>query len=186
MAYLDLDVAAAGFASVRDVAGAASPAPLLGPAERSVILFSVEETRGGRLARAARRLAGGPAVFAAKRLEALRRYAIRYRIEGEGLPLEEDGRLRAAGFSDLQAAAIRALVEQASFAPAERPHRARAATLLSGLALALIPASVGTILYRWLAAIAEDRASALFVAVMLVTGFVLPITLAGHPASRRH
>jgi hypothetical protein len=47
-----------------------------------------------------------PLILSCPRLEALRRYAILYRLRGDALPVDEEERLRAAGYDGPQIGAI--------------------------------------------------------------------------------
>ena len=190
MAYLDLRLAE-GVA-----AGTSTPAPELAPRrlgrpERDAIALALNEGRTalllGRVARVFGRLWLGlndEPVFAAERIEAIRRYAVRYRLEGSGLALAEDDRLRAAGVDEIEAAELRAIVDaHAAVRTTRRPGRLLG-QLLGGLLLAAIPVMGATILYSWLATQAEDRLSALVVSIVLVVAIVSPVALAGHPSGR--
>lgn len=192
MAYLDLGLAdsvgAAVPASSVDFAGNALSRP-----ERDAVLYSLGAARTalglGRIARPLGRFwlgSGEEPVFAGERLEAIRRYAVRYRLEGAGLALEEEERLATAGVTPLEAAEVRALVDRqsASAAPRRRlRHAPRQA--LAWLLVASLPAAIGTLLYYWLAAQVEDRLSALVVAIVFTMGVVSPVVVAGHPTGRR-
>lgn len=187
MAYLDLSLAGA----VR--AGTALPAvpiaaPVPDPPERAAVLWSLRERRRtiaiARLSRfAARALLRMPdeQVFASERLEAIRRYAIRYRIEGAELPAAEDALLRSTGVTELEAVGLRTLVDEASSVPTRGARRPRLATLLGWFVLAAVPAVAAASLYVWLAAQLDDRLGALVVSIILVIGLVSPVALAGHP-----
>jgi hypothetical protein len=190
MAYLDLRLAE-GLA-----AGTAAPAPELAPRrlgrpERDAIALALSAGRTalllGRLSRVFGRLWLGmndEPVFAAKRIEAIRRYAIRYRLEGGGLALAEDDRLRDAGLDALEATELRAIVDaHAAQKPKRRPGPV-AGQLLGALLLAAVPLMGGAILYSWLAGQVEDRLSALVVSIVMVVAFVSPVALAGHPSGR--
>jgi hypothetical protein len=190
MAYLDLSLAE-GLG-----AGTAVPAPELAPRrlgrpERDAIALALSEGRTalllGRVARVFGRLWLGmndEPVFAAERIEAIRRYAVRYRLEGGGLALGEDDRLRAAGVDEIEAAELRAIVDAHA---AEKPARRSGhllGQLLAALLLAAVPMMGAAILYSWLASQVEDRLSALVVSIVLVVALVSPVALAGHPSGR--
>lgn len=191
MAYLDLRLAdAVG-------AGTAAPAPAgfatgLRRPERDAILLSLVQSRTafalGRASRLFGRMwlkADVEPVFADERIEAARRYAVRYRLEGGGLAFHEEERLAAVGVSQLAAAEIRALVDRhgARARPARQPSRI-AARLLTALLLVVVPAATAAGLYFWLASQVEDRLSALIVSIVLVVGITSPLALAGRPAGR--
>jgi len=194
MAYLDLRLG--GGLDGALAAGTAAPAPELAPRrlgrpERDAIALALSEGRTalllGRVARVFGRLWLGmndEPVFAAERIEAIRRYAVRYRLEGGGLALAEDDRLRAAGLDEIEAAELRAIVDtHASEAPKRRPGRL-IGQLLGALLIAAIPMLGAAILYSWLADQVEDRLSALVVSIVLVVALVSPVALAGHPSGR--
>ncbi|HEY0313256.1 MAG TPA: hypothetical protein VGC56_12265 [Allosphingosinicella sp.] len=194
MAYLDLRLGVGLNGGL--AAGTAVPAPELAPRrlgrpERDAIALALSEGRTalllGRVSRLLGRLWLGmndEPVFAAERIEAIRRYAVRYRLEGGGLALAEDDRLRAAGVDEVDAAELRALVDgHAADAPKRRPGRL-AAQLLGALLIAAIPMLGAAILYLWLAGQVEDRLSALVVSIILVVAIVSPAALAGHPSGR--
>jgi hypothetical protein len=194
MAYLDLRLGVGLDGGL--AAGTAAPAPELAPRrlgrpERDAIALALNEGRTalllGRVARVFGRLWLGmndEPVFAAERIEAIRRYAVRYRLEGGGLALAEDDRLRAAGVDELEAAELRATVDaSAAETPKPRPGRL-AGQLLGALLIAAIPMLGAAILYSWLAGQVEDRLSALVVSIVLVVALVSPVALAGHPSGR--
>ena len=156
------------------VAGASRHA--LSQAEKAVLLASFVDGRAS-LAAAAVRLPAVRALFdlrpparlAAARLEALRRYAVLYRLEGAALPLDEDSRLREARFSDRQAEAARALVDARSPYNAARA-RAGGATIAAAL---LAAGAVATLLIdRWLARQVDDSLSAHIMTILMVTWLV--------------
>ncbi len=170
-----------------------SPSPavsrqILNGAERAALLASFADGRASLAAATFRRrllraLFGfrPPIGLADARLEALRRYALLYRLEGAALPLEEDRRLREAGFADRQAEAARALVD----ARARRPE-ARAGAGAKGImaALVAIGAAASFLTDRWLAHQVDDPLAAHVVTIMLVTWLVSITAVTGHPHSR--
>jgi hypothetical protein len=190
MAYLDLRLAE-GLA-----AGTAAPAPELAPRrlgrpERDAIALALSEGRMalllGRVARVFGRLWLGmneEPVFAAERIESIRRYAVRYRLEGGGLALAEDERLRAAGLDALEAAELRAIVDADAAEAPNRRSRHLAARLLGALLLAAFPMLGAGMLYSWLAGEVEDRLSALVLSIVLVVALVSPVAVAAHPSGR--
>ena len=127
-----------------------------------------------------------PAHLTSARLEALRRYAILHRLQGTRLSDEEAARLRGTGFSDRQAAAVRAIVD--SFhapsrpAGAERPARTAMAALL---AMGAIGAVLVILLDRWLSTQLDDPLGALIISILVTTGFVSFLSVAGHPHGGR-
>jgi len=190
MAYLDLRLAE-GLS-----AGTAAPAPELPPRrlgrpERDAIALALSEGRAAlRLGRVSRVLGRAwlgmneERLFAADRIEAIRRYAVRYRLEGGALPVAEDDRLRAAGVDEVEAAHLRAIVDDHVLAK-PMPRVARAARrLLGGLLVAALPALAAAIVYSWLAGQLEDRLSALVLSIVLVVALVSPVVVAGHPTGR--
>jgi uncharacterized protein (DUF2147 family) len=113
------------------------------------------------------------------RLEALRRYAVLYRLQGAGLAWEEDARLRAAGFSDRQAEAVRAIVD--SFGGPKRADGAAWGATATLLAVTAISATPVLLVDRWLAAQLDDQLGALMLSILMTTGFVSFLCVAGHP-----
>jgi hypothetical protein len=190
MAYLDLRLAE-GLA-----AGTAAPAPELAPRrlgrpERDAIALALREGRTalllGRVARVFGRLWLGmndEPVFAAERIEAIRRYAVRYRLEGDGVALAEDDSLRAAGVDELESAELRAIVDARPAKTPARPRRHLVPQLLGALLLSAIPMLGAAILYSWFSGEVEDRLSALVVSIVLVVALASPVALAVHPSGR--
>jgi hypothetical protein len=190
MAYLDLRLADAL------AGGTAAPAPELAPRrlgrpERDAIALALGEARTalrlGRVSRALGRAWLGmneERLFAADRIEAIARYAVHYRLEGNALSVAEDARLRAAGVDEIEAADLRAIVDGHILArPVPRAGRI-ARRLLGGLLVAALPALAAAILYSWLAGQLEDRLSALVLSIVLVVALVSPVVVAGHPTGR--
>ena len=168
---------------------AAASSGALGEAEKAALLASFADGRASLAAAGLGRRVGRaifglrpPVRLAAARLEALRRYALLYRLEGAALPLDEDMRLREAGFSDRQAEAARALVDAQSPHRRERPGKGGAmipaALLAAGAALAFL-------IDRWLAHQVDDPLAAHVVTILLVTSLVSIIAVTGHPHPRR-
>lgn len=99
------------------------------PPERPATLSRLEETvvalsafdhprtvrPAGRVARALQRLFGNDTdkSLANSRLEALRRYALLYRVEGASMSPEEGDMFEASGFSRAAGAQVRCLVDSA-------------------------------------------------------------------------
>ena len=190
MAYLDFRVADAL------AAGTAAPAPELAPRrlgrpERDAIALALSEARTalrlGRMLRVLGRAWLGmneERLFAADRIEAIRRYAVHYRLEGSALSVAEDARLQAAGVDEIEAAELRAIVDGHVLAK-PKPRAGRIGRrLLGGLLVAALPALAAAILYSWLAGQLEDRLSALVLSIVLVVALVSPVVVAGHPTGR--
>jgi hypothetical protein len=92
-----------------------------------------------------------PNALADPRLEALRRYAVRFRLEGERLPHEEDERLVRLGFSTAALAEIRRLV-----VGGRRRVEAGAAeyrTCTGSRSISHAPARAARVSARWIASI---------------------------------
>jgi hypothetical protein len=148
MAFLDLDIGApAGL--TRSEARIAPVVAKLGVQERRVVLLARTDPqsslRRGPVSRLTSLLFGieQPHMLADTRLEALRRYAILYRVHGHALPSVEIEQAQAAGFSEDELAKARGLID-ASYA-ARRPRRSarEIATMVSGAAVAALAAFVG-------------------------------------------
>jgi hypothetical protein len=123
-----------------------------------------------------------PVRLAGARLEALRRYAVLYRLEGAALPPEEDSRLRKAGFSDRQVEAARGLID-ARFQYEAAGTRAGGKTITA--ALLATGATAAFLIDRWLAHQVDDTLSAHIMTIMLVTWLVSMGAITSHPHSRR-
>ncbi|HEY1605121.1 MAG TPA: hypothetical protein VGF77_05945 [Allosphingosinicella sp.] len=162
---------------------APEPEMLLGRDERAAVLMALRDSRasltgGGwrmRFARIAFGL-GRPAAFASGRLEALRRYAAFYRLEGPALRFEEEERLRAAGFSGRHAAAARALVDAYY-----TPDRVRPPVPWTLVAMVALAAALSAFFYGWLAAQFGDSSGAFVVTILLATWVVSIAAVTGHP-----
>lgn len=159
----------------------------LGPQERAAVLVSLRDSRASATrSRPRSRLMrilfgqGRRASLADGRLEALRRYAILYRLEGTALSGEEDARLLVAGISERAVAAARALVD-AHYMPVRKGPRVPW-TLAAIIGLAGLGAAF---LYRWLAAQFADPAGALIVTILLATWAVSFAAVTGHPQAHR-
>jgi hypothetical protein len=168
--------------------GTAPVAPALSGDEQAAVFASLTDGRAsiaagafGRMVRAFFGLRPA-AAFAGERLEALRRYALLYRLEGAALKLDEDARLRGTGFSERQAEAARTLVD--AHAPYRR-ERTRAGGRLVGAALLVLAAAAILFIDQWLARQVDDRLGALLITIMLVTWIVSIAAVTGHP-HRRH
>ncbi len=122
MAYLDL-----AFDLPRTAMAANSAAPrhdvvsYVAPLERQVVQLARFDGRAslrtpGRLATVLGWLFGGTRAngLADARLEALRRYAVMFRLQGDALPQAETEQLRRAGFVGEAVAEIRQLVRNAA------------------------------------------------------------------------
>ncbi|MEA3001664.1 MAG: hypothetical protein QOH81_452 [Sphingomonadales bacterium] len=118
-----------------------------------------------------------------ERLEALRRYAVLHRLDGGRLSAEEDQRLRRAGFSELQAGAVRAIVETFE-APARAAGAARSGRGVTAALLAL-SALLVTFIDRWLARQLDDSLGALLLSILMTISLVSFLSIAGHPHGRR-
>ena len=161
----------------------------LSEAEKAALFASFADGRASLAAtgvrrRIARALFGlrPPVRLAAAGLEALRRYGLLYRLEGAALPLEEDERLREAGFSDRQAEAARALIDAQSL---RRPARAGASGAMVAAALLAVGAGLAVLIDRWLTQQVDDPLAAHVVTILLVTWLVSIVAITGHPHPRR-
>lgn len=165
MAYLDTR---AGL--LEGLAGNAPAEAVLSPIELRTLQLSQADGRAslrgptrierlGALLFGSRRVAG----LANPRLEALRRFAILYRLEGAAIDAAELARAEAAGLSA-------ALLEQVRRAVDAWPRRAgpilRAASMLAAVALA---ATAGVATYLWLADEIDRPAAAMLIGVIAVT-----------------
>ncbi|MDB5691034.1 MAG: hypothetical protein JWO81_97 [Alphaproteobacteria bacterium] len=157
--------------------------------DRGAILVSRTDGRGSLTVTSARTWLGTffgfrqPSRLAGDRFEALRRYALLYRLEGAGLSFAEDKMLLRAGLSERDLAAVRAIVDAAAIA-FRTPTRRRLRSVLTGgllLSAALLSA---WLLDAWLARQVDDGLSALMVAIMMVTGIVSMLAVSAHPGPR--
>ena len=169
-----------------EVQAAAVTSPLSGEEQRAV-LASLADGRASIGAASFGRFARGffglrpAAALAGERLEALRRYALLYRLEGAALTLDEDTRLRGAGFSDRQTEAARALVDAHA---SHRRERARGGGRLMAVALLAVAAAAIVLIDEWLARQVDDRLGALMITIMLVTWIVSIAAITSHPHTR--
>lgn len=187
MAYLDLRF-------VEGLAAVPATEPVqrsLGRPERQAVAVALSEGRTalllGKVSRIFGRLWLGmndEPVFASERLEAIRRYAVHYRLEGDGLPPVEDDRLRAADVDELEAAELRSIVDAHLVEKPKRRGRRFAGQVLAALLLAAIPVMGAAGLYSWLTGQVEDRPSALVLSIALVVALVSPVLVAGQPFRR--
>jgi hypothetical protein len=161
--------------------------PRLTPEERQVVLLSrIDSTASlrapGRSAKIARLLFGHekPNRLASARLEALRRFAVLRRVQGDGIEAAEYHRLTDAGYGAAAVAEVDALLHRsASWPKPSRAHRAVVGLLLPIMAVAiLIPLThvFGTVLGNGLLGFA--------VAGLLVT-FGVPAVALFSPQRRR-
>lgn len=115
--------------------------------------------RLGAMLFGSRRMSG----LANPRLEALRRFAILYRLEGAAIDVAETARAEAAGFSAAALERVRRIVDS-------RPRHAgplmRAASTLAAVALATV---AGLTLYFWLADELDRPVAAILLGVIAVT-----------------
>ena len=118
------------------------------------------------------------APLAGARLEALRRYALLYRLRGAPLPPAEQARLRGAGFCERQAEAARALVDAHATLRRTRP---RGGGRLVGALLFALAAAATLLIDQWLARQVDDGPSALIITIMLVTWIVSIAAITSHP-----
>jgi hypothetical protein len=176
--------------AARDPVAANDATASLSPADRIAILVSRTDGRGSLAATSVRTLIGGLFGFrrrlhlAGERLEALRRYAILYRLEGAGLSLAEDDRLMRAGVSARQARSVRALVDAMENAP-PAATRGRARSVLNGALLLAAAGTSVTLIDLWLARQVDDALSALMVTIMFVTGVVSMLAVSAQPGPPR-
>ncbi|HEX4737074.1 MAG TPA: hypothetical protein VH331_05895 [Allosphingosinicella sp.] len=164
----------------------AEPEVVLGREERAAVLTSLRDGRpsaaGSRWRTRVARIFFGlrpPVSLGNRRLEALRRYAVLYRLESSAMSVEEDERLLDSGLSVRHATAIRALVD-AYYVP-ERSLPRVPWTMAAMVALVLVAAAS---LYRWLAAQFDDSAGALIVTILLATWVVSISAITAHPHGR--
>jgi hypothetical protein len=160
---------------------------LLSREERILVLIS----RGSsRLAMLAASWAGGverrlpasdeeQAVARAERTRhnALRRFAILYRLEGSGIAFEEEARMQAAGYSDAQIDAVRFLVSR--FDRSWSPPRARWSKSLAFLALTIAGA---WLLESWIGPAIDDTLLAWMLSIIAATATASFMAVTAHPA----
>lgn len=173
MAFLDLTL---GAPSMRTAARIAPALPSLSAQERQVVLLartdpiaSLDPSRLGRLAR----LVFGiepPHRLADARLEALRRYAVLYRVHRAGLAAREIEHARAAGHDDGTLARVRALIDCAHGARPPRTNVPRLAAIIVALAL------IATVAVWTLTPVVDSPAMA---SVLTGVGLVTLMALAG-------
>jgi hypothetical protein len=136
MAFLDLEVGAPE-ALRRRVAAL----PKLGVAERRAVLLARSDPPSSLSRGFGSRLMGllfgieAPHMLADSRLEALRRYALLYRVHGKALPDLEIERARDAGYSEGELAKARALIDAAYSMRAPRRSVAHLAAITFGLTM---------------------------------------------------
>jgi hypothetical protein len=177
MAYLDLELAIGGGCAV------APPAPVrLDDLERQAVLVSRNDDlrslrssgRGDRVkalvfgARPARRLADD-------RLEAIRRYALLYRINNGELARAEVAAAQAAGLSAAKLAIIRLMVDRWRAPAAGRRPTAYAAPAILLLATALP-------LQAWLS---EETGDGLIALILVLVALITAVALLSTKGSRR-
>ncbi|MEP9358386.1 hypothetical protein [Sphingomonas sp. KR3-1] len=165
MAYLN-----GGALLLEGLGGNAPATALLTPLELRTLQLSQADGRAslraprrierlGALLFGSRRVSG----LANPRLEALRRFAILYRLDGAALDAAETARAEAAGFSAAALDQIRGLIDA-------RPRHAgplvRAASLLAAVALATF---AGLTVYFWLADALEPVVAAILLGAIAVT-----------------
>lgn len=174
MAYLDSRVA-----MLEGMAGAVPAEAVLSPLELRTLQLSQADGRASlraprRIERLGAMLFGSRRVsgLANPRLEALRRFAILYRLEGAAIDAGEAMRAEAAGFSAAALDRVRRIVDG-------WPRRAgpllRAASLL---AAAAIVAAASAVAYFWLADELEPAVAAILIGAGAVT---LAPLFAGRP-----
>jgi hypothetical protein len=154
-------------------------------AEQAAILLSQSDGRrslGGHRASAwlGRLVSGAPRStrLGGDRLEALRRYAILYRLEGARLSPDEDRSLLRHGYSARQTVSIRFMVDSMDAPSPRRRGSAGGLILLASVAAAIY------LLDAWLARQVDDPLSALVVTIALVTGLVSMVAVSAHPKAR--
>jgi hypothetical protein len=123
----------------------------------------------GRFVRAMRAVAGitAPTRLADPRLEALRRYSVLYRLDGNGLELEEDDRLEHSGFTRAQAATIRWETDRLAGAKVRASRR----DLRMPLAALLMLVATFAVM-AWLAASLGDPLIACALAGLMMVTFI--------------
>lgn len=152
-----------------------APTPVaLTAVERHTLMLARSDGRRSvddpnRFIRAMRAMAGitAPNRLADPKLEALRRYSVLYRLEGNGLELEEDDRILHSGFTLAQAATIRREVDRLAGAKSRSPRHSLRMALAAALMLA---ATLGVIL--WLAASLGDPSIACLLGGLVVVTLI--------------
>lgn len=165
MAYLDTR---AGL--LEGLAGTVSAEAALSPLELRTLQLSQADGRASlraprRIERLGAMLFGSRRVsgLANARLEALRRFAILYRIKGSRLDSGEVARAEAAGLSELMLDRVRHIVDGW---PRRTGALVRAASLLASVGLAGV---AGVACYLWLADELDPMVSAILVGAVVVT-----------------
>lgn len=149
MAFLDLTVGAPAPLTRRD-AHTAPILPKLGAAERRVVLLARTDPASSLQRGLSSRLMGvlfgiePPHMLADTRLEALRRYALLYRLHGSKLAADETGRAREVGYSDGELAKARALIDAAYGVRTRGRSGAHLLAMLFGLVMTALLAFAAT------------------------------------------
>ena len=169
MAYLESRIA-----MLEGMAGAVPTEVVLSPLELRTLQLSQADGRASlraprRIERLGAMLFGSRRVsgLANPRLEALRRFAILYRLEGAAIDAGEAMRAEAAGFSAAALDRVRRIVDGGPLL--------RAASLLAGLVLAMAASAAA---YFWLADELEPAVAAILIGAGAVT---LAPLFAGRP-----
>jgi hypothetical protein len=141
MAFLDLTIGTP-VARSRSEKRIAAVEPKLGAQERKVVLLArtdpASSLKRSRMSRLTSVLFGiePPHMLADTRLEALRRYAVLYRVHGRVLSAREIEHARAAGLSDGELARARALIDVAHGAQVRVRGGAHILAMLFGVLMA--------------------------------------------------
>ncbi len=175
MAYLQLehvrDAAAGGAVGISGTG--------FGALERDVVRLSCRDGRSslhapGRLARIGMLLTGfgRRTALSDLRLEALRRYAVLYRLDGDALDEAEDVAINRAGFQDREIRQVRQLVDSqvARNRRSERSNR---------------PTALGALVILALASLLIQRATG-DLAISLMAAGLLTVTLVSLTRPARH
>ncbi len=141
MAFLDLTIGTP-VARSRSEKRIAAVAPKLGAQERKVVLLARTDPASSLQRSWVNRVTGllfgiePPHMLADTRLEALRRYAVLYRVHGRALPAGEIDHARAAGLTDGELARARALIDVAHGAQVRARGGAHILAMLFGVMMA--------------------------------------------------
>jgi hypothetical protein len=141
MAFLDLNI---GAPMMRADVRIAAVAPKFGAQERKVVLLArtdpTSSLRRNWLTRVKSVLFAieAPHMLADPKLEALRRYAILYRVHGETLDMAEIERARVAGYADALLERVRTLIDHGH--GVRRPERSTLGVFALATAVAAIAA----------------------------------------------
>lgn len=184
MAYLDLNVGAPE-PMVRSDPGVRAVLPKLGTQERRAVLLARTDPPSSLHRGFGSRLMGllfgiaPPHMLADARLEALRRYALLYRIHRETMAETEVARARRAGYSDAELAKARALID-ATYGKSERKRDTQI------LAIAFGSAITALIIFAAASQVAPTVDSPLIAAILAGVAIVSLAPMAGRKASSGH